>query len=85
MKQIRSARSAERVATESYSPNVPVAARRLRQLGVNVLRIGEAPANNAQRFPVSRGQLPFRSGSFRLVVNRHASLCRHRDVADSDP
>lgn len=62
------------VATESYPPNVPIAARRLHPLGVSVLRIEEAPDNNVQRVPESRGQLPFRTSSLHLVINRHSSF-----------
>ncbi len=62
------------VATESYPPNVSVAAHRLHPLNVNVVQIEGAPDNNAQRVPETRGQLPFRDGSIHLVVNRHASF-----------
>jgi SAM-dependent methyltransferase len=47
------------VATESWPPNVPVAARRLAPLGASVVAAADAPA------------LPFRTGSFDLVVSRH--------------
>ncbi len=62
------------VATESYAPNVTVAARRLRTLGVNLLHLDSAPDNNVQKVPESRGQLPFRTGSLHLVCNRHSSF-----------
>jgi len=62
------------VATESYPPNVPVAARRLRPLGVSVVRTKGAPDNNVQRVSETRGPLPFQTGSLLLVVNRHSSF-----------
>lgn len=62
------------VATESYPPNVPIAARRLHPLGISVLRVEGAPDNNVQRVPESRGQLPFRSSSLHLIINRHGSF-----------
>ena len=67
-------RPARTVATESYPPNVPLAARRLHPLDVSVVRIAGAPDNNVQRVLESQCQLPFRSGSFHLVTNRHASF-----------
>jgi SAM-dependent methyltransferase len=47
------------VATDSWRPNVPVAARNLRPLGASVVEAADASA------------LPFRDGSFDLVVSRH--------------
>jgi SAM-dependent methyltransferase len=47
------------VATESWPPNVPVAARNLAPLGASVIAAADAPA------------LPFRGASFDLVVSRH--------------
>jgi SAM-dependent methyltransferase len=61
------------VATESYPPNVPIAARRLHPLNVNVVR-AEGPADNNIQTDETIGHLPFRDGSFHLVVNRHASF-----------
>ena len=61
------------VATESYPPNVFVAARRLHPLGVPVIEVEGAPDNNVQTDEV-KGHLPFRNGTFHLVVNRHASF-----------
>lgn len=46
------------VATEPWLPNIPVAARRLRPLGVGVV---------AHRGP----ELPFRDATFELVLSRH--------------
>jgi len=59
------------VATESYGPNVPVAARRLRPLGVEVVRTSGALDNNQQRSGAEPGRLPFRDGAFDLVVDRN--------------
>lgn len=50
---------ARTVATESYRPNVPVAARRLAPLGVSVVADED-------------GRFPFGAGLFDLVLNRHA-------------
>ncbi len=61
------------VATESYPPNVPVAARRLHRLNVSLVQVEGAPDNNVQT-DKTRGHLPFQDGSFHLVVNRHASF-----------
>lgn len=46
------------VATEEWSRNAPIAAQRLRPLGVRVVRCRS-------------GALPFRDGAFHLVLNRH--------------
>ena len=50
---------ARMAATESWPPNLPVAARRLRPRGVAMIAAGDRPP------------LPFRSGVFGLVVSRH--------------
>jgi SAM-dependent methyltransferase len=47
------------VATDSWRPNLPVAARHLRPLGASVVEAADTPA------------LPFRDGVFDLVVSRH--------------
>jgi SAM-dependent methyltransferase len=60
------------VATEAWPPNVPVAARRLRPLGVPVVQ-DEGAADNFAEDP-GRGRLPFRDGTFPLVTNRHESF-----------
>lgn len=57
------------VATESWPPNVPVAARHLRPLGGHVVAVADAPA------------LPFRTGSFDLVVSRHPTTVWWEEVA----
>jgi SAM-dependent methyltransferase len=61
------------VATESYPPNVSVAAKRLHPLNVTVIKIEGPPDNNVQT-DETKGHLPFRNDSFHLVVNRHASF-----------
>lgn len=62
------------VATESYPPNVPVAAARLRPLGIPVLRYEAAPDNVGQVPGGRTGRLPFRDGSVHLICDRHASF-----------
>jgi SAM-dependent methyltransferase len=62
------------VATEAWDPNVPVANARLRPLGVAVVHVERAPDNASQVVNESRGSLPFRTGSFHLVTNRHAAF-----------
>jgi SAM-dependent methyltransferase len=60
------------VATEGWPPNVPVAARRLRPLGIPVVQ-DEGAADNLAEDP-GRGRLPFRDGAFPLVANRHEAF-----------
>lgn len=60
------------VATEAWPPNVPVAARRLRPLGIGVVQDEGAPDNHAGQ--AGRGRLPFRDGAFQLVANRHEAF-----------
>jgi SAM-dependent methyltransferase len=67
-------RSAAMVATESWPPNVPVAAARLRPLAVCVVHDEGAVDNVAQHLGQRRGRLAFRDGAFDLVVNRHESF-----------
>lgn len=62
------------VATEAWPPNVPVAAARLRSLGVPVVQDEGARNNDQQRDDDARGRLPFRDGAFDLVTNRHESF-----------
>jgi SAM-dependent methyltransferase len=59
------------VATESWAPNVPVAARRLRPLGVRVVHAEAAVDNEAQDGAPPSGQLPFAAGSFEAVIDRN--------------
>jgi hypothetical protein len=61
------------VATEAWPPNVPVAAARLRPLGVAVVQDEGAPDNTDQNGS-QRGRLPFRDGAFGLVANRHEAF-----------
>lgn len=64
------------LATESYEPNVKVAADRLRPLGIPLLRCEGAPDNYRQDgAPITTaGILPLRDGSLNLVINRHESF-----------
>jgi SAM-dependent methyltransferase len=62
------------VATESWGPNIDVAAARLRPLGVTLTRTECAPDNTDQRPDETRGSLPFPAESFQLVVARHESF-----------
>ena len=71
-------RPARTVATESWAPNVPIAARRLHPLGISVVHAEGAPDNVDQAPERSAGEdggrLPFRDGSFHLITNRHESF-----------
>lgn len=62
------------VATESWPPNVAVAAARLVPRGVPVVHDEGALDNVAQTDDDSRGRLAFRTGSFDLVVSRHEAF-----------
>lgn len=62
------------VATEAWPPNVDVAGARLRSFGVTVVRDEGAPDNVDQLPDETRGRLPFPSGSFALISNRHGSF-----------
>src|SRR5829696_3669039 len=70
------------VATEGWPPNAPIAARRLRPLGVLVVQVDGAPDNLDQEpggvlgssGGERRGGLPFRRASFHLVTNRHEAF-----------
>jgi SAM-dependent methyltransferase len=68
------------VATESWPPNVPVAARRLAPLGIPVVQVEGAPHNDEQEPDESLGRLPFRDGTFTLVIDRHEAF-NAREVA----
>jgi SAM-dependent methyltransferase len=63
------------VATEAYAPNAPIAARRLRPLNASVVLVEGAPENYSTTATPSLGipALPFRDGSFDLVIDRHES------------
>jgi SAM-dependent methyltransferase len=69
------------VATEGWSPNVPIASARLTPLGVAVVHDEGALDNVDQTAGRARGRLPFRRAAFDVVVNRHeafvASEVRH--------
>jgi SAM-dependent methyltransferase len=67
-------RPAHVVATEGWAPNVPVAAARLRPLGVAVVRDEGATDNVDQRSHAPRGRLAFRDRAFDVVVNRHEAF-----------
>jgi hypothetical protein len=71
-------RPARTVTTESWPPNVPVAAGRLLPLGVPVVQCDGAPDNMSELAASPDegrpGRLPFRDGSFDLVINRHESF-----------
>lgn len=69
-------RPSRTVATESWRPNVSVAASRLRPLGIGVIECESAPENMKEEalVPRSTGLLPFRDGAFDLVINRHESF-----------
>jgi SAM-dependent methyltransferase len=57
------------VATDSWRPNLPVAARHLRPLGASLVEAADAPA------------LPFRDAVFDLVVSRHPVGTRWDEIA----
>ena len=48
-------------ATESYSPNIPVARQRLEPLGVSVYSVDD------------KGHMPFTDNQFDLIINRHGN------------
>jgi SAM-dependent methyltransferase len=56
--------------TEGYPPNATIARDRLKPLGISVVR-AEAEDNTAK--PQS-GALPFRTGTFDMVIDRHESF-----------
>jgi SAM-dependent methyltransferase len=68
------ARAPVTVATESWHPNVAVAAARLSALGVPVVYSEGAPDNHRQEPDNPAGRLPFRTEAFDLVTNRHESF-----------
>ncbi|HWD53740.1 MAG TPA: methyltransferase domain-containing protein [Acidimicrobiales bacterium] len=67
-------RPARVVATEGWAPNVPVAAARLRPLGVSVVRDEGAIDNVDQPSRAPRGRLALRDRAFDVVVNRHEAF-----------
>lgn len=62
------------IATEAWPPNVGVADAHLRPIGVAVVAVEGAPDNPGAREPPITGRLPFRSGGFGLVVDRHEAF-----------
>ena len=62
------------VATESYPPNVSVAARRLGPLGIQVVQTSGAIDNVEQRDSDVQGRLPFRDESFQLIIDRNEAF-----------
>jgi SAM-dependent methyltransferase len=66
------AEPARTVAVEAWPPNVPVAAARLRPLGIPVVQ-NESPPDNVEPDGPG-GRLPFRDGAFDLVINRHEAF-----------
>ncbi|HKR69629.1 MAG TPA: methyltransferase domain-containing protein [Streptosporangiaceae bacterium] len=71
-------RARHTIATESWRPNVPVAARRLKAAGIPVIHCDGAPDNMSEEgisaAPDRAGLLPFADGVFDLVTNRHESF-----------
>ncbi len=66
---------ARMVATESWPPNVPIAAERLARRGVPVIDTEGATDNPLQGGRDSEtGALPFGDGAFDLVLNRHEAF-----------
>ena len=78
-------RPALTVAAEGWPPAVPVAARRLRPLGIPVICYRGAP-DNSDQYPVTvpaagpPDRLPFGDAAFGLVLSRHESF-RASEVA----
>ncbi len=62
------------VATETWPPNVPVAAHRLRSVGAHLIHCAPAPDNAALAAVGPLPSLPFRDSAFDLVVDRHESF-----------
>jgi SAM-dependent methyltransferase len=62
------------VVTESWPPNVPIAAARLGPLGIVVVQDEAAVDNADQATGEPRGRLAFRDAAFDLVVSRHESF-----------
>ncbi len=67
-------RAPRTVAAEAWPPNVPVAGRRLRPLGIPVIQDEPARDNMDQNGTDDGGRLPFRDGSLDLICNRHESF-----------
>jgi SAM-dependent methyltransferase len=70
-----SRRPQQTVATEAWPPNVPVAAARLRPLGIAVVQDDGAQDNmDTGGAQAQRGRMPFSDGAFALVANRHEAF-----------
>jgi SAM-dependent methyltransferase len=69
-----SARAPFTAATESWPPNIGIAAARLRPLGIPVVRVEGAADNHRQDRGDPKGRLAFASEAFDLVTNRHESF-----------
>jgi SAM-dependent methyltransferase len=68
------ARAPVTVATESWSPNVGLAAAKLHALGVPVVQDEGATDNLRQSREDPKGRLAFTADAFDLVTNRHESF-----------
>jgi SAM-dependent methyltransferase len=64
---------ARTVATESWPPNVPVAAERLARRGVFVVH-SQGATDNVLQDHDETDRLPFRDAAFDLVLNRHEAF-----------
>ena len=62
------------VATEAWTPNLHVAFERLSAFGAFVVHDEGAVDNVLQQGSAPRGRLPFCSGAFDLVTNRHGAF-----------
>jgi SAM-dependent methyltransferase len=67
-------RAPRTVAAEAWPPNVPVAGRRLRPLGIAVIQNEAAADNMDQDGARDGGRLPFADRSLDLICNRHESF-----------
>jgi SAM-dependent methyltransferase len=67
-------RAPRTIAAEAWPPNVPVAGRRLRPLGIPVIQDESARDNIDQNGANDGGRLPFRDRSLDLICNRHESF-----------
>jgi SAM-dependent methyltransferase len=61
------------VATEAWPPNVEIARRRLRPLGIEVVEMKAAGENAQQNRAAALVRLPFPDESFALMASRHES------------
>jgi len=68
------------VATEAWPPNVAIAERRLRPLGIEVVEVESAGENAQQGGAAAFARLPFADESFMLIASRHESFVP-REVA----